>query len=228
VSTEHHTTELAKMISLVFKMKSAKAEPEVMEVWHSMLSEFDITYVRKALNTYIRTKTFTADVAEVLALLNKPLFMPALEAFGQECPRRESDFAWLNQVSGPAWGAALPFLDDGDIVGARQTYVETYNRALAELPPGEKPKYWITEGSGASHAQRLEKKTEMYAQHPERRPLARLANLKQLTAEGSDAHAEQGLIGMLEPVKNALARMEQNVGKEMGLLELGAGPTQRH
>lgn len=121
-------------------------------------SDHSLEEVRAALDHHCRTGTFTPvpnDINEYIESRKPVLWVSGDEAWGQ-VPKLESDAGLLNQCTAGALAKAQPLIDDGDLVAARRTFIDAYDRLVvaAKVHPDPAQRVPVTFVSGGNHPER--------------------------------------------------------------------------
>lgn len=140
-------TQQAKIISAGAKAMFFRA------VAHHSLAE-----VQAALDYHASNATFTPvpkDINDFIESRKPVLWVSGDEAWGQ-VPKLESDAGLLNQCTAGALAKAQPLIDDGDMVAARRTFIDAYDRLVAAAKVHADPaqRVPVTFVSGGNQPQR--------------------------------------------------------------------------
>jgi len=125
---------LDEVYDLMGKTPAAKLiSAGAKEIFFRACAEHSLNDIRAALDHHCRTGTFTPVPNDINAHIEsrKPvLWVSGDEAWGQ-VPKLESDAGLLNQVTAGALAQAQPLIDDGDMIAARRTFIDAYDRLVA-------------------------------------------------------------------------------------------------
>lgn len=150
---------LDETFDVLGKTPSAKMVSESAKViFFRACAEHSLDDVRAALYHHCRTGTFTPVPNDINAYIEsrKPvLWVSGDEAWGQ-VPKLESDAGLLNQVTAGALAQAQPLIDDGDMIAARRTFIDAYDRLVvaAKVHADPAQRVPVTIVSGGNRPQR--------------------------------------------------------------------------
>lgn len=142
------------VMTAIADMYDKKIKPERVAVYWEALKHRDIADVRGALNKHVqdaergRFFPLPADVSAQLPR-EESLWLGADEAWAR-CPKSEGASAAMCEEMQCALSVAGVFIEEGDIVAARMTFKDTYNRLVDEAKMlGNKPKWYVSRGCDA-------------------------------------------------------------------------------
>lgn len=214
--TEHDIDEFFQLLDETFdalgKTPAAKViSASAKAIFFRACSDHSLDEVRAALDHHCRTGTYTPvpnDINEYIESRKPVLWVSGDEAWGQ-VPKLESDAGLLNQVTAVALAKAQPLIDAGDMVGARRTFIDAYDRLVtaAKAHPDPAQRAPVTFVSGGNHPERYQDP------HGERVMLLERA-------------AEQGLLPAPrpEPVAQLAAPQKGRLKAELSKLQLKSLP----
>lgn len=139
----------------------------VADTVQAMAEMFGKTFTKAAANMYVddllayppdrviaaltklrRTVRYFPTVAEVIATIQAEDGRPGVEEAWGMCPKSEADSVVWNDEISKAYFVALPLLEMGDKVAARQAFKEKYEALVREARDLAKPvKWWTTQGT---------------------------------------------------------------------------------
>ena len=142
--------EFAKVLSATLKMYRVEMDIDVLNLWWGVMNRYTIAQVRKGFSTYIGSKNadFILPTHIVAAIeLNEPDGRLGAEEAWAIYPHDEAGSAVITNEMAEAMQAAQPLLNDGDRIGARMAFKESYNRITAQNKlNGVSPKWFASLG----------------------------------------------------------------------------------
>lgn len=137
VATE---TELAKALIVTAEMCGTELSRNAALAMVRELAEYDPDAVAKALKRCAREVTGRITLAAVIARIEDG--HPGAEEAWALCPRDEAaTVVWTDEIA-EAFGVASSLLRDGDAVGARMAFRETYSRLTQEARDAGRRARW--------------------------------------------------------------------------------------
>lgn len=125
---------LDEVYDLMGKTPAAKViSASGKSLFFKALMQFSLADVKAALDAHVQEGTFTPVPNDIKAQIERRqpvLWVSGDEAWGQ-VPKLESDAGLLNQVTAGALAQAQPLIDDGDMIAARRTFIDAYDRLVA-------------------------------------------------------------------------------------------------
>lgn len=110
---------------------------KVLDVWIRLLADVPLRYVERALEIHGRDATAKhpptpADVVQIIDERTGPQWPEANEAWAIALASMDEDasIVWCAEIAQARW-AAMPIMQEGDEVGARMAFLESY-RGLVE------------------------------------------------------------------------------------------------
>lgn len=152
---------LDAVYDLLGKTPAAKViSPASKAIFFRALAQHSLAEVQAALDHHASTATFTPVPKDINAFIEsrKPvLWVSGDEAWGQ-VPKLESDAGLLNQCTAGALAKAQPLIDDGDMVAARRTFIDAYDRLVtaAKVHADPAQRAPVTFVSGGNQPQRFQ------------------------------------------------------------------------
>jgi len=189
-----------------------------LEMMFASLAEFSLQEIQQALVDHISSKDGrwrpnAAYIREQIGRRRGAAWVSADEAWGQ-VPKLESDAGLLNQVTAAALASAQELIDDGDMIAARRTFIDTYSRlveaAKAHPDPAQRhPRTWV---SGNGQPKRFQDT------HGERQMLLERASstgVLAISGKQFQAPAQLAQLGYSRPPAGALEALKQFKPKEL-------------
>ena len=105
-----------------------ESNPKVFDFWFSLMIDFSLEEISKAMTLYARTVKFPPVPAGVIELIAGSAGISGDEAWAH-VPKLETDSGWMNQRMAAARGCAIPLIDAGDMIAARMSFLAAYKNA---------------------------------------------------------------------------------------------------
>jgi len=126
---------------------------KVLDVWIRLLADIPLKYVERALQIHGRDSAAKhpptpADVLEIIRERTRAQWPSADEAWSCALQAMDEDqtVVWCSEIA-QAWGIARPIAEDGDNIGARMAFRESYRRLVREAEEqGLEPKWEVSMG----------------------------------------------------------------------------------
>jgi hypothetical protein len=136
--------ELLKRIAVTAELMGSQITPAAAAVMALDLSTYNESDVFKALELMRRESTRFSEKAifDALEKVNPDGRLGADEAWAT-IPQDESLSAVITEEMAEAYGIALPILQGGDKVAARRSFIEAYQRIVAENKANNVPVKWF-------------------------------------------------------------------------------------
>lgn len=142
--------EFAAIVSATLKMYRIEPDVEVLRLWWGVLQRFTIEQVRNGFSAYIGSKgaDFILPTHIVAAIeANEPDGRVGAEEAWAMYPHDEASSAVITNEMAEAMQVAQPLLNEGDKIGARMAFKETYNRLISQNKlNGVAPKWFASLG----------------------------------------------------------------------------------
>jgi len=152
--------EFSKILGSVFEAYGRKPPTrDAMQIWWSVFDGHDMDVVRNAFSLAVRESTeFLVPAAVAKFLPDISGFMPPEEAWAH-IPRGGFDAGrYVTEQMMAAYGTASDDLRDGNLVGAKISFIASYKRIVQEAKvKGEKPK-WFFSASGVCYEDQQQEK----------------------------------------------------------------------
>lgn len=201
--SSEHKDEFVKLLKATLEVYGQSLpSQDVVRIWWSALSNFDVANVRSALDEHIRKSKFAPRPADILEILNSVFYdgRPGADEAWAMMPRDEQSSAVMNQEMADALRIAQPLLDEGDQIAARMAFREAYNRAVEKNKrAGIKPVWFASFGWEAKGREDVVREAVRLGRLPEKQLLA-----MGFTPEGESNSAVVSGIAKIEKIKSML------------------------
>ena len=134
-------TEIIKALAVTAEICGGEMSDAAARVMLADLSEYPDEKVLEALKRVRRENKGRLTLAAILERIDTG--HPGAEEAWAMFPKSESDSGVVTQEMATAWGIAGPLYDEGDHIGARMAFKETYER---ELKNGNMPNWFLSGG----------------------------------------------------------------------------------
>ena len=122
---------------------------KVLDVWIRLLADVPLRYVERALEIHGRDATAKhpptpADVLEIIDERTGPKWPEPNEAWAIALASMDEDasIVWCAEIAQARW-AAMPIMQEGDEVGARMAFLETYRGLVEQAKREHRHIEWI-------------------------------------------------------------------------------------
>jgi hypothetical protein len=142
--------EFASIVSATLKTYRIEPDADVLRLWWGVLQKFTIEQVRNGFSAYVGSKgaDFILPTHIVAAIeANEPDGRVGAEEAWAMYPHDESSSAVITNEMAEAMQLAQGIYNDGDKIGARMSFKESYNRIVAHNKlNGIRPKWFASLG----------------------------------------------------------------------------------
>jgi len=118
--------EFNKSLMILFSAYGKQPDPQVYDIWWSIMEEFEMVDVKKGFNQYVTNQKYPPVPAAVLEYLPRLKVMTAEEAWAH-IPKTQYESAWVTSTMMQAFSVAEELLESGDKIGARIAFIKSYN-----------------------------------------------------------------------------------------------------
>lgn len=123
--------EFNKILFGLFEIYDKEATPSKIKIYWSTLGHYPIEHIRLVTNAWVRKNRFMPKPADLIKLLGGHLHLSADEAWAiavMACDETNT-IVWTQEIAS-AWSLAKVVYNQGDKIGSRRTFIETYERLL--------------------------------------------------------------------------------------------------
>lgn len=109
-------------------------DEDVFKIWMSVLEQFSLEQVRRALRAHVSTSRFAPKPVDIVEMIHKQDgHLSADEAWPQviKAADENASLIWTEEMQ-QAWFHCKPIFDAGDEVGARMAFRQFYTRLLED------------------------------------------------------------------------------------------------
>lgn len=144
--------QFAEIMRATLGIYDKEITTETLVIWWNALKANSIEMVREALSRHVQDKErgrFAPKPADVIAMIDRmqPDGRPTADEAWALYPRNESDSAVINDEITTAIQAVKFLIEEGDMIGARMAFKDTYNRIVEQArSEGVKPKWFASMG----------------------------------------------------------------------------------
>lgn len=135
--------EIAKAVVVAAEVLGHELSPVAAGAMARELVGYETEQVSAALRRCVRELRGRLSLADILQRM--PNQHPGADEAWALCPRDESSTVVWTDAIAEAFGVARPLLQNGDAIGARMAFRDSYNRIVAESH-GSTPKWWPSLG----------------------------------------------------------------------------------
>lgn len=143
-----NTSDAPLFESLMFDIAAVYAKPNpsdsVLRLWWGALLDYPWPAVAEALENHVRECAFFPRPADIIQQLISGDGRPTGDeawAIALSAQDEAATVVWSAEIAS-AWGVALPVLEAKDKVGARRTFLDTYDRLTAAARRALRPVRW--------------------------------------------------------------------------------------
>lgn len=139
--------EFTEMLKATLNTYRVETTPDVARVWWGALNRFNIDQVRQGFNRFVGSKEskyppVPAHIIEAIEASFPDGRVSADEAWAM-IPRDEYASAVITNEMAEAYGIAKTLMDDGDMVAARRSFIDAYNRIVDQNKAAGKAPQWF-------------------------------------------------------------------------------------
>jgi len=147
--------EFSKGLRDLMAIYNKPAEPNIFEMWFSLLTEYDLADIKQAFAKYAQNEKYPPVPAGVIEYLPKQKVLTAEEAWSH-VPKFETDSAWVTSRMMGALGVAEELIASGDSIGARIAFTRSYDNTE------EVGEWFYSEAYGVSFEDKKNRKVQDY------------------------------------------------------------------
>lgn len=147
--------EFAELMKATLAVYGKDVSKPVIRIYWNSLKQFDISMIRQAFSRWMTDPDqgrFSPKPADIIGIIQKraggPTWISADEAWSQALPAQDeaNTVVWTEEMA-RAWSAASVVMQEGDSVGARRTFILTYERLVSTArESGRLPVWSVSEG----------------------------------------------------------------------------------
>lgn len=134
--------EFASILKSVMEVYDKGLTADALDIWFAAMETVSLVEFRIAMTKHVKTNQFSPKPADILKLFQKDDGRPGVEKAWGMIPKDESSSCLWTEEMAKAFGAASPLMNEGDMIGARMAFKETYEKSCIVSRDEGKPVKW--------------------------------------------------------------------------------------
>jgi len=148
--------EFEEMLVILFDAYLKEVSEMKVNTWFSLFEKFSLDEIKVAMQTCMRKEEYLPNPAKVMKYLPSKIHDISAEEAWDFVPKLETESGYVTSRMMRALGVAEELLAVGDTIGARLSFIRTYNNLPADN------KFYYSEAYGVDYEEKEQRKINDY------------------------------------------------------------------